>query len=52
MHSINSVYILTGLMINIIITLGGFVKIAVIYEHRFTKLETEIEFLRKELHHG
>ena len=33
---------LTGIGVDIIVTLVGFVKIAVNYEHRFTKLETEM----------
>ena len=33
---------LSGIGVDIIVTLVGFVKIAINYEHRFTKLETEM----------
>ncbi len=41
--------VLGGVFLNIIVTLGGFVKIAVSYEHRFTKIETELLFLMRKL---
>ena len=34
-----------GIILNIIITAGGFVRMAQNYEHRMTKLETEMRIL-------
>ncbi len=41
--------VLGGVCVNIIVSIGGFVKVAVSYEHRFTKIETELLFLMRKL---
>lgn len=53
------VELLAGIGINVLVSIVGFVKLAVNYEHRFTKLETENQYilrsineLAKEFHHG
>jgi len=42
---IDSWILLAGLGFNIVVSLVGFVKLSVNYEHRFTRLETEMSIL-------
>ena len=44
--------LLTGIGINVVVSVVGFVKLAVNYEHRFTKLETEVMMLLAMIQNG
>jgi len=45
--AIDSWLLLAGLVFNIMVSLVGFVKLSISYEHRFTRLETEMSILLK-----
>lgn len=42
-------YMMAGLVVNILVSAGGFVKLSIGYEHRFTKLETEMNIILRKL---
>ena len=44
--------LLAGIGINVVVSVVGFVKLAVNYEHRFTKLETEVMMLLAMIQNG
>lgn len=46
------VELLGGIGINVLVSIVGFVKLAVNYEHRFTKLETEVMMLLAMIQNG
>ena len=46
------VELLAGIGINVVVSVVGFVKLAVNYEHRFTKLETEVMMLLAMIQNG
>lgn len=43
--SISDWVMIAGLMLNLFVTVGGFMKVMLAYENRFTKLETHMENL-------
>ena len=59
MATVHDMIVMAAVLANLVISVGGFARIIVQYEHRFTKLETENQYilrsineLAKEFHHG
>ena len=57
--TVHDMIVMAAVLANLVISIGGFARIIVQYEHRFTKLETENQYilrsineLAKEFHHG
>lgn len=48
MHN-DTVIMLIGLLVNIAVSAGGFIRLSINYEHRFTKLETEMNVILSKL---